>query len=141
MREVKQSQQLLGSYKDFVSCLKNKLITVLRNPSLKSTNCRTLKQLRRIGTATAGTICGFYLFKRQILTLECDVKHKKSRLVGLDHERTTEDVDFDWKQFGRLLWEDIFSLALAILVSVFISFEGFSSFLFTQYLLNTEYIC
>ena len=52
--------------------------------------------------------------------VECKVKHRdKNRLVGHreEEEERKADVDFDWKQFLNLLWPDIYSLALAIVVS------------------------
>jgi len=113
-----QTQHIVKSYKTFISHVKHRLVTAVRNA--RATQVKGNKNwtyLERLGTASAGLLIGGYILKKQIFTLHCDASsHKNTRLVGLDKERATEDVEFDWKQFGRLLWEDVFSLALAILV-------------------------
>ena len=69
--------------------------------------------------AVAGLGVGTLLLSNSNV-VECKVKQRdKNRLVGHREEEGERkaDVDFDWKQFLNLLWPDIYSLALAIVVS------------------------
>lgn len=113
----KQNAVLLTNYKNFISNLRRKVLQISRNPKPHVINEKTCSRLQTFGTVSAGILLSYSVIKRQVLTLECKTKTRsRNRLVGLDKEQT-DDVAFDWKQFGRLLWDDIFSLALAIVVS------------------------
>lgn len=113
-----KSQPSINSYVSLISSVKDKLNLVLRKTRFtQAKGGKKWTYLDKLGKASAGLVIGGILTKNQIFTLHCDAKsHQKTRLVGVAEQRVTEDVDFDWKQFGRLLWEDIFSLALAVLV-------------------------
>lgn len=66
----------------------------------------------------SGASLGFIIFEGSGLILECKSKrHKPSRLVEAEETDSKPDVAFDWKQFFDLLWLDILSLSLAIIVS------------------------
>ena len=55
--------------------------------------------------------------------VECETKRgNQNRLVGqTEHDSEKPDVDFDWNQLLQLLWPDIYSLVLAIMVSIVLS--------------------
>ena len=90
-----------------------------------------VQRLKQIGkvivphgiAALAGVGLGTCLLNGPFI-VQCEVKHRgKNRLVGqTEHDTKKPEVDFDWKQFFQLLWPDIYSLALAILVGSFSSF-------------------
>lgn len=66
-------------------------------------------------SAACGAVSGLVYMNGLSVRLECKVKHsKQSRLVGADDTENTTEIDFDWKQFGELLWLDIVSLSIAI---------------------------
>jgi len=63
----------------------------------------------------SGVTLGYSVIK--ITTLQCKSETRNKRLDGVETERQlSEDVPFDWKQLGQMLWEDILYLALAVLV-------------------------
>ena len=67
----------------------------------------------------AGVSIGYLIHLGKNTKLECKTqKHKNTRLVGLESTENSDDSTFDWKQFFQLLWADIVSLSLAIVVSV-----------------------
>ena len=92
--------------------------------SLRNVHTVKLQNLKHIGirilphglAAVTGLGLGTYLLSKNSL-VECKVKHReKNRLVGQTEESKKPDVDFEWKQFFQILWPDIYSLALAIVV-------------------------
>ena len=72
--------------------------------------------------------------------VECGTKHgRKNRLVGqTEHDSQKQDVDFDWNQFFQLLWPDIYSLALAIMVGTVLS-VAMARYIFTCTSYNGRY--
>lgn len=87
--------------------------------TFKSTSFKQISQwiLPNGVAAVIGIGCGTLLLNEQNV-VHCKVKHReKNRLVGqTDHDPKKPELGFDWKQFFQILWPDIYSLALAIVV-------------------------
>ena len=101
-------------------CIKNCNTSNLRNfQTLRAQNVKQIGKWMPHGLAVATGIGVGTLLLSQNNVVECKVKHReRTRLVGQTEESYKADVDFDWKQFLYLLWPDIYSLALAIVVGV-----------------------
>lgn len=66
-------------------------------------------------TAFTGLSAGFAVLNYK--KLHCNAGKHRTRLDGQQPTEVPKtDVDFDWTQFAQLLWEDVLSLALAVLV-------------------------
>jgi hypothetical protein len=72
---------------------------------------------------------GYFVIKGAGFTLECKAhtsNHKSSRLVDSEEDANKKDVPFDWKQLFELLWLDILSLSVAIIVSIILNWSHYT---------------
>ena len=87
-------------------------------------------QLKRTGQAFpviqvcigTGTFLGAWSLRKHLHFAECRSRLTSNRLDGLTDKSKELEPEFDWKEFFKLLWPDIWYVIGAILVSVIIRF-------------------